>query len=58
MEAKPGDTIIIKQSDGNTIMVIVGDDMIIVKAERIGTELNIERNSSFTVTVRAVEEER
>lgn len=55
MEANPGDTIMINQSDGHVIRVIVGSDRVIVKAENLGTILDVQRDSGITVTARAIE---
>lgn len=54
IKANPGDTIWVKQDDGNVIMIIVGSDRVIVKANNIGTKLEIRHSSDFTLAAKAI----
>jgi uncharacterized protein YfaT (DUF1175 family) len=56
-ELKPGDMAILNQSDGNRLMIIVGGDCIIVKADRVGTKLQITPINNFSIEAKAVDTE-
>lgn len=52
---KPGDILQFIQPDGHRIEIITHDTGIIIKAGDVGTKMNIDRISSFSVEAKAVE---
>lgn len=55
IELKPGDMAILTQSDGNRLMIIVGEDCIIVKADGVSAKLQMTPITNFSVEVKAVD---
>ncbi len=55
---EPGDHLFFTQKDGNRILICVGEDLLIIKADNIGTELKTTRCSDIAIQASAVERER
>lgn len=54
MRLKQGDVVCFTQEDGNRLTLIVLSNGIGVKADAVGTELSVKRDSDFVIGVRAV----
>lgn len=54
---KPGDHLSFTQKDGKELEVIVYDIGIVIKASKLGTNLDIDRGSSYSAIVMATGKE-
>ena len=50
---KPGDVLKLEQSNGQTLVVSVGENELIVAAADVGSRLELDREAVFSMRVRA-----